>query len=61
MSEPNPAYATDREWWDYCQMCGGCGTDDCHANPCEDGPDRLGFSRGVCQLCPTRRATGQVA
>ena len=59
--------ATDLEWHlapaHPHLFCGGCGSEaeQCHPGRCcTDAEDRLGFSDGVCDLCPDRYATGQL-
>ena len=61
------ATATDLEWHLHSAhphlFCGGCGDEAGRCHPgrcCTDKSDSLSFSRGVCDLCPTRHHTGQV-
>lgn len=55
---------SDIAWWTATAaegegFCGGCGGTECHpGTPCGDV---RGFDHGVCDLCPTRVAEGQVA
>lgn len=58
----DPICGSDLEWYEHTEgsSCGGCGdeADACHpGQPCGDVP---GFDHGVCDLCPTRVATGEI-
>jgi hypothetical protein len=62
------AVATDLQWHlnpaHPHLFCGGCGDEAAQCHPgrcCTDVTDRLNVLDGVCDLCSTRRATGQVA
>lgn len=51
---------SDLTWWQYTEgNCGGCGDDTCH--PGEPCGDVRGYDHGVCDLCPTRVATGEIS
>lgn len=56
----DPICGTDLEWFTATGNCGGCGddADKCHPGwPCGEVP---GFEHEVCDLCPTRVATGEI-
>ena len=49
---------SDLDWFEETGHCGGCGDDTCHpGQPCGDV---RGYDHGVCDLCPTRVATGEI-
>lgn len=61
----NASECTDREWYDDTEgnFCGGCGNEaaDCHpGHPCGEVRDPFGMHDSICDLCPTRLATGQL-